>query len=172
MTKTYIKNKGTTTFISSIPGHDDNYKKVDWDVDYDGNRTNIEMDVNLNGKSKHVDYELTNSDLADILNIPSFKMPLEERLINDFPMREEDFFQSPSRRKEMIIIPAFRRKSFRVPHLIQPLRIRRMKSRSHKTNFRNRTFSSLRKKLLTPKPRTLRLILKPRSSSKKMYMVR
>jgi hypothetical protein len=174
MTKTYIKNKGTTTFISSIPGHDDNYNKINWDVDYDGNKANIEMDINSNGKSEHVDYELTNDDLAGLLNVPSFQMPLEERLINDFPLHDEDFFLPPPNNNEIFIVPAHKRKlvRHRISPLVQPLRIRKIKPRSHRVNYGNKTFSSLRKKLSTPKPKTLRIILHPKSSTRKLYLRR
>ena len=90
MNKTYIKNKGTTTLISSIPGND-NYNKVDWNIDYDGKHANIEFDVNTNGKLKHASYQLNNDDLEDILNIPAFEMPLEERLLSDFPDSQKNF---------------------------------------------------------------------------------
>jgi len=90
MNKTYIKNKGTTTLISSIPGND-NYNKVDWNIDYDGKHANIEFDVNTNGKLKHESYQLNNDDLEDILNIPAFQMPLEDRLLSDFPVEKKNF---------------------------------------------------------------------------------
>ena len=76
MNKTFVKNRGTTTFITSIPGENfrnsDNYNKIDWDIDYDGKIANIEMDVNSNGESNHYNYELSNNDLEDILKIFSF----------------------------------------------------------------------------------------------------
>jgi len=109
MNKTYIKNKGTTTFISSIPGNEcngnDNYNKVDWNIDYDGNRANIEMDINSNGRMKHVNYELTNDDLEDMLNVPAFKMPIEDRLLSDFPLIEKDAIILPLMSDELILPP-------------------------------------------------------------------
>lgn len=165
MTKTYIKNKGTTTFISSIPSSKcnshDNYKKIDWDVAYDGKRANIELDINSNGKSKHVDYELTNDDLADILNIPAFNMPLEHRLVKDFPLDEEEFIMARPAREELFFAPEYTPKKIkltrrRVVPLFKSLRIKKIKPRF-------KTFSSLRRRLLTPRPKTMRIILKPKT---------
>jgi len=165
MTKTYIKNKGTTTFISSIPrskcNSSDNYKKIDWDIAYDGKSANIELDINSNGKSKHVDYELTKDDLADILNIPAFNMPLEHRLIKDFPLDEEEFIMAQPAPEELFFAPEYTHKRVkltrrRVSPLIRSLRIK-------KTKPRFKTFSSLRRKLVTPRPKTMRIILRPKT---------
>jgi hypothetical protein len=193
MNKPYIKNKGTTTLISSIPGTDcpgnDNYNKIDWDIAYDGNLANIEMDVNSNGKSKHFNYELTNDDLADILNVPSFQMPLEERLMADFPLHEEEFIIAPREQEseiefesmrppaseEMLFSPPMQVQSssrpkkiqIKVPRfepLLQSLRVKKIKPRSRKFKPRQIGVSSLRRKLLTPRPKTMRIILKPKSS--------
>lgn len=193
MNKPYIKNKGTTTLISSIPGADcpgnDNYNKIDWDIAYDGNLANIEMDVNSNGKSKHFNYELTNDDLADILNVPSFQMPLEERLMADFPLHEEEFviapraqeseikFESmrPPASEEMLFSPPMQVQSssrpkkiqikgLRFEPLLQSLRVKKIKPRSRKFKPRQIGVSSLRRKLLTPRPKTMRIILKPKTS--------
>ncbi len=168
MTKTYIKNKGTTTFISSIPSSkctsSDNYKKIDWDIDYDGKHANIDLDINSNGKSKHVAYELTNDDLEDILNIPAFKMPLEHRLIKDFPLHEEELIIARPTREEIFFAPEYIPKKIKLTRrrtdpLIQSLRVRKIKSRP-------KTFSSLRRKLLTPRPKTMRIILRPKSAKR------
>jgi hypothetical protein len=90
MNKPYIKNKGTTTFITSGINPEcpsgDSYNKIDWDIDYNGKTANIELNVNTDGKSKYLNYELSNDDLANILNIPAFNMPLEKRLVADFPI--------------------------------------------------------------------------------------
>jgi hypothetical protein len=184
MNKAYIKNKGTTTLISSLPGSDcpgnDNYNKIDWDIDYDGNVANIEMDVNSNGKSKHFNYELTNDDLVDILNVPSFQMPLEERLMADFPLHEEEFVIAPTEQfepelkrpmTEEILLPPEPRpktiqiKSPRFEPLLQSLRVKKLKTRSRKPKLHRVGVSSLRRKLLTPRPKTMRIVLKPRSAS-------
>jgi len=186
MPKTYIKNKGTTTFISSIPGKDcpgnDNYNKIDWDIDYDGQRADIELDINSNGKSNRLHFDLTNDDLANILNVPAFQMPLEERLIADFPLhdKEESILSTPMPipiSTATAKMPEFSMRPSELEMLIQPLRIKKIKharprnshhKRQHKTQHRNPkpiTLASLKRKLITPKPRTLRISLKPKSST-------
>jgi hypothetical protein len=99
MNKPYIKNKGTTTFITSGTNPDcpsgDSYNKVDWDIDYNGKIANVELNVNTDGRSKYLNYELTNDDLANILNIPAFNMPLEQRLKVDFPLNNQEFIAPP-----------------------------------------------------------------------------
>ena len=171
MTKTYIKNKGTTTLMSSIPNHgyysQDNYNKIDWDIDYDGSRANIEMDINSNGKTKHLDYELTNEDLENILNMPSFRMPLEERLIHDFPLQEENFIMAPKIREKMLVLPVHEPKRIKFNRrAIEPL-IKSLKIKKIKPRYQKSIVSSLRKRLTTPRPKTMRVILRPKSSSRR-----
>jgi len=184
MNKTYIKNKGTTTLISSIPGNNcngnDDYNKVDWNIDYDGNRANIEMDINSNGRTKHINYELTNDDLEDMLNVPAFKMPIEDRLLSDFPLNEKDSLVLSSVPDEVILPPRknklFKLKKNHLPEydyldLISPLRIKKADTSSSikiktKKNRKNRKKpdSSLKYKLKTPSPKTKRIVLKSKKT--------
>jgi len=154
MNKTFVKNRGTTTFITSIPGENfrnsDNYNKIDWDIDYDGKIANIEMDVNSNGESNHYNYELSNNDLEDILKIPSLKMPLEERLITDFPMNKCKLKHREPQINEQ-----------------QPLFSKQIKYKPKSNHL-----SSLRRKLITSHPKTLRIILHPKSRSKRTLSLR
>jgi len=131
MNKTYIKNKGTTTLISSIPGND-NYNKVDWNIDYDGKRANIEFDVNTNGKLKHSHYQLNNDDLEDILNTPAFEMPLEERLLSDFPVNHQPIKYAMPKKFTL-----------QEENLLRPLRF--IKSKSKTRTKKRLTRKSLRK---------------------------
>lgn len=84
MLDTYVKNQGETKFII----HDNNQnivKKYKWDVDYDGNKANIDVDtINQNGKKEHYNVQLNNDDLANILKIKSNNTPIDEQLLNDF----------------------------------------------------------------------------------------
>jgi hypothetical protein len=83
MLDTYIKNKGITKTIF----HDHNktgVNEINWDADYDGKVANISVDLNTNGHHKHYDMKLNNSDLANILNVPSVNVPLHKRLQKDF----------------------------------------------------------------------------------------
>jgi len=236
MPRTYIKNKGTTTFISSVPGSNcsgnDNYNKIDWNIDYDGKRADIELDINSNGTPRHLYLDLTNEDLANILNIPSFKMPLEERLMTDFPLEEIDT-TIPSYLRDDVpislssiapfsglheetslsnadllsslkddlpvsqtetpitdidtsylsdILPLNRAsrpasvhlRQYSKPHslkleeLIGPLHIKKEKSKTRRRTSKPKTLASLKHKIITPRPRTLRIALKPKSHAQSL----
>ena len=83
MLDTYIKNRGSTKTII----HDNNKNNVNvikWDADYDGKEANISLDLNNNNKAEHYNIKLDNDDLANILNVNSVKMPIHNRLKNDF----------------------------------------------------------------------------------------
>jgi hypothetical protein len=80
---TYIQNYGfTKTYIK------DNNKKlkneIKWIGDYDGNKANIDLDINDNGNRELVSMHLDNNDLMNILGIQPVQIPLEQRLTNDF----------------------------------------------------------------------------------------
>jgi hypothetical protein len=84
MLDTYVKNQGETKFII----HDNNQnivKNYKWDLDYDGNKANIDVDTtNQNGKKEHFNVQLNNDDLANILKIKSNNTPVDQQLLNDF----------------------------------------------------------------------------------------
>ena len=83
MLQTYIKNRGTTKTIF----HNNNNNKVNeinWDADYDGNVANLSLDLNNNGCHNKYHFELDKDDLANILNINSINLPLDQRLKRDF----------------------------------------------------------------------------------------
>jgi len=83
MLSTYIKNRGTSKTIFHNNNHN-HVKQLNWDSDYDGNVANISVDLNKDGKHQHYDLSLDNQDLANILNVPSINLSLENRLKNDF----------------------------------------------------------------------------------------
>ena len=125
------------------------------------------MDINSNGKTKHLDYELTNEDLENILNMPSFRMPLEERLIHDFPLQEENFIMAPKIREKMLVLPVHEPKRIKFNRrAIEPL-IKSLKIKKIKPRYQKSIVSSLRKRLTTPRPKTMRVILRPKSSSRR-----
>jgi hypothetical protein len=78
-----IANKGSTK--TKIYNNNE-YKTNDikWDAKYDGKVADINLDVNNNGKKKHLHMNLTNDELAQLLNIPSVGLDLQKRLKSDF----------------------------------------------------------------------------------------
>jgi hypothetical protein len=83
MLNTYIKNVGSTqTLIGNNCGN--HVEKLDWDADYDGNRANVLVKSDSDGKKKMFHFTLDNGDLANMLNINSVNMPIDKRLKMDF----------------------------------------------------------------------------------------
>ena len=85
----FITNKGITKtkiYDNSNLYDNSNYKSNDikWDAKYDGKIADINLDVNNNGDKKHLHMNLTNDELAKLLNIPSVGEDLQKRLKNDF----------------------------------------------------------------------------------------
>jgi hypothetical protein len=83
MLDTYIKNRGMTKTII----HKNNKNKVSeikWDADYDGAEANVSLNVNNDGFHDKYHFTLDNEDLANMLNINSVSLPLEERIKRDF----------------------------------------------------------------------------------------
>lgn len=85
---TFVKNKGITETIIS----ENNQLKMNqtkWEADYDGNKANILIDSNTNGKHNVINIELDNRDLANLLSIPSVNSPIDKRLTQDFYRKQK-----------------------------------------------------------------------------------
>ena len=80
---TNIKNKGTTQTIND-KNNKNYYNEVNWDADYDGEKANISLDIDENGKKGHMEMKMNNDELAELLNIPSENSMLDKRLHRDF----------------------------------------------------------------------------------------
>ena len=83
MLTNYIKNRGFTQTLSRT-NNDSEFKEIQWDADYDGQTANISVSSKNDGDKKHYNLSLDNEDLANMLNVPSINMPLDERLQTDF----------------------------------------------------------------------------------------
>ena len=59
---------------------------TEWNADYDGEKARIDLKMDKNGKRRHVNVELTNDDLKELLNVPAVKKPLHIRLLDDFSL--------------------------------------------------------------------------------------
>ena len=141
-TKTYIKTMGTAkAYIQR--GMQRDAKEVNWDVDYNGDNADIDLDIGSNGETTHYKAVLSNEDLANLLNIPSVNEPLENRLQNDFLVDRRVYKLEPV--------------SYQRPRPIRVLRTRRYKRRPKTTS------SSKRK--ATSRPKTMRIRLNGRRTS-------
>jgi hypothetical protein len=83
MLNTFIKNTGTTKTIIHN-NNKNNVNEIKWDADYDGSEANISLKLTNNGEREKYHFSLDNNDLANILNINSVDLPLEQRLKRDF----------------------------------------------------------------------------------------
>jgi len=98
MLDTFIKTKG----ISKTIVHNNNknyYDEVNWDADYDGDKANISLHVNDNGRKQHIEMKMDNDDLTKLLIIPSENKMLDKRLYNDF------LSNNPKMNNKLIEIP-------------------------------------------------------------------
>jgi hypothetical protein len=143
--KTYIKTMGSAkAYIQR--GMQRDAKEINWDVDYNGDNADIDLDIGSNGEMTHYKAVLSNEDLANLLNIPSVNEPLENRLQNDFLVDRRVYKLEPVSYQ-------------RPPRPIRVIRTRKYKRRPKKTtNSKRKTTSSSR-------PKTMRIRLNGRRSS-------
>ena len=60
------------------------YKNLKWNADYNGEVANIYLKSNDNGRKKIYNFMLDNNDLANMLNVNTNDMLIDERLKQDF----------------------------------------------------------------------------------------
>ena len=80
--ESYVKSEGYS--IKKDNNHSENIK---WNIDYDGRKAHVDMKIKKNGIRKHINVELNNKDLEELLSAPSINIPIHERLHNDFLTR-------------------------------------------------------------------------------------
>jgi hypothetical protein len=147
-TKTYIKTMGSAkAYIQR--GMQRDAKEVNWDVDYNGDNADIDLDIGNNGEMTHYRAVLSNEDLANLLNIPSVNEPLENRLQNDFLVDRRVYKVEPVSYQRPMPIRRY--------NPIRVVRTRRYKRRP-------KTTTSSRRKV-TSRPKTMRIRLNGRRSS-------
>ena len=83
MLNTFIKNRGITKTIIHN-NNTNNINEIAWDADYDGEEANISLNFINNGKRDNYHLSLDNNDLANLLNVHTVDLPLEQRLKRDF----------------------------------------------------------------------------------------
>ena len=122
--------------------------EVNWHVDYDGDDADIDVDIGHNGKKTRYKAVLSNEDLANLLNMPSVNMPLENRLQNDFLVDKRVYKLEPI--------------SFKQPRQIQPPMRRYRPIRILRTRkYKRRPIS----RKITARPKTMRIRLNERRGS-------
>jgi hypothetical protein len=96
---TYIQNKGVTQTVFSN-NNQKTRNEIKWNAAYDGDRANIKVDLNDNGKKNKYRMQLNNQDLANLLSIPAVNKPLDSRLQQDF-LSDFDFLDE----EDMELLP-------------------------------------------------------------------
>ena len=77
------------------------YKNLKWNVDYNGEVANIYLKSNDNGRKKIYNFMLDNNDLANMLNVNTNDMLIDERLKQDF---KQINLSESNPKKDLIII--------------------------------------------------------------------
>jgi hypothetical protein len=148
--KTYIKTMGSAkAYIQR--GMQRDAKEVSWDVDYNGDNADIDLDIGTNGVTTHYKAVLSNEDLANLLNIPSVNEPLENRLQNDFLVDRRVYKLEPV--------------SYQQPMPIRVVRTRKYKRRPKTKSSSRRKTTTSNKRKATSRPKTMRIRLNGRRSS-------
>lgn len=149
--KTYIKTMGNAkVYIQN--GMQREANEVNWNVDYDGDDADIDVNIGHNGEQTRYKAVLSNEDLANLLNMPSVNMPLENRLQNDFLIDKRVYKLEPI--------------SFKQPRQIQPPMRRYRPIRILRTRkYKRRPITSSRPRKITARPRTMRIRLNSRRGS-------
>lgn len=79
----YIQNYGFTKTL--IQDNEYNLQnEIKWQGDYDGKIANIDVDINDNGNRELISMQLNNNDIRQLFGIQPIEVPLEKRLMNDF----------------------------------------------------------------------------------------
>ena len=79
----YMKTKGQGKIFTQT-GSERHSMKASWDVDYDGQEMDVNVNIVKDGKREHIHEKLDNEDLAQLLNLPAKKRSLHDRLSQDF----------------------------------------------------------------------------------------
>jgi len=85
----YIKNMGSTQTFIKVPYEREKYYDINWNANYDGEQANIRLNIDDNGDNAEIMAKLDNNDLARLLNVPSIRGDLRERLTTDFLSRQQ-----------------------------------------------------------------------------------
>lgn len=153
----YLKSTGTaTTFVDK--NGDRHMNKTDWNIDYDGEIADLQLDMTTDGEKDKVNIVLDNNDLAKLFNVPSVKKPLEERLYDDFLVDQKIYKMNPKTRRHVLSVKRGK------PLKVIKLKKRRRNKKTKKTKKSKKSSKSSRR---TPRPKTKRIHLSKRSSTRK-----
>lgn len=180
-----MKNAGTMD-IYTQNGNVRSSNKVVWDVDYDGDKADIDLVLTRNGDAKHMRAQLDNDDIERLLEMPVVSTSLDDRLSQDYLVDKRVYKLSPVDPNHILMRrraptrkrranPKTRRLRMKAPKKRKTSSVKVVKlahrpsskkskksSKSRKTTSRN-----LKSFRTTPRPKTRRIHLTKRSSSSK-----
>ena len=149
------------------------YKNLKWNADYNGEVANVYLKSNNNGRKNIYNFMLDNNDLANMLNVNTNDMLIDERLKQDF--KQINLSESTPPKKDLMIIEFENKPDVvtqnlqkEIPiqeiYLIPPLKKLKTKKSSRRSS---RTSSSSRRSSKTSSSSSSRL--KPKSH--KVYKI-
>jgi hypothetical protein len=142
MSETYITNRGVTETVIR-DNNRDRVSQIKWEANYNGESANIHLVTNDGGPTEHYSVQLTNEDLANMLNIPSDKASLEDQLAEyRSPRRNKLTHISSPRSDEELIVPNMTRRS----KTLRAYKVRR-KPKTRRSNRSSNKTSSIRRNL-------------------------
>ena len=97
----YIKNYGfTKTSIQKNNKKSNN--EIKWTADYDGKMANLDVAINDGDHHKEeLSMQLDNNDLMHLLGYQPVNMSLEDRLTNDFMIKDDNLLEGVSINKRI-----------------------------------------------------------------------
>lgn len=168
MENTYAKSTGTAKLYLQKNG-DRRSSNINWNVDYDGEVADIDLDVTLDGEKDRFNIVLDNDDLTEILHTQSVKKPLEKRLYDDFLIDRKVYKLEPKRRRHVVTMK--RRRPIKIIKLKKKRSTKKKiakNKKSKRTSSRKKYKSTSKSKSSrrTPRPKTKRIHLSKRSYRK------
>ena len=171
MENTYAKSTGTAKLYLQKHG-DRHSSNVNWNMDYDGELADIDLDVTVDGEKDRYNIVLDNDDLTEILHKQSVKKPLEQRLYDDYLIDRKVYKLEPKKRRHVISVK--RRRPIKIIKLKKKKPTKKksrknksaQKKKSKRSSSRKTSKSKRKSSRRTPRPKTKRIHLSKRSSRK------
>ena len=146
MDNTYIKTFGEGKIYVQHNG-DQEMHAAKWDLDYDGDKMDIDVHMNNDGKKEHIHETLNNEEIQDILQKNSTRGDLQHRLRHDFIVDQKIYKIIPLREKPSAVLAVKKR----IPSKIPSIKSSKRKSSKRKSSMRKTTKRKTTKRRTTKK---------------------
>lgn len=166
----YIKNMGSTQTFIKVPYEREKYYDINWNANYDGERANIRLNIDDNGDNAEIMAKLDNNDLAQMLNIPSVRGDLHERLL---PLLEMPSIENVEEKPIIILNRERVRPNLKYQPFLRPLPVKNSRKLKYNKLAKvlkdariNRVGKTAALQYRTPLPKTMRIHLTSASTDK------